>query len=1121
MSKITMFGFLIQSFCFGFLIAKDVNAQKKSLEEVYVNLKRSHVDLKTIFYEISAQTKFEFSYDHAVVNDRQKVKVITRKETLGNILRSLSKDNQLAFKRINGNIFVSRNLKDNPAIIDYNLQQNKVSGKITSSEDGEVLPGVSILILGTTTGTTSDAQGEYSLNVPEGATLKFSYIGYETQDIEVGNQSVLNVTLSPDLEQLEEVVVIGYGTQEKKDLTGAISSVSSEEITQLPTVNVSSALQGRAAGVTVTENSGRPGAGSTVVIRGTGTVGNSNPLYVVDGQILNDGVGLGSINPNDIQSIEVLKDASASAIYGARAANGVVLVTTKRGVDGKTRLSYNGYFGVQQDNDRQVFMSASEYVQNAIDVARAGDTVSPWEDAGDPSQFGEGVNYWDKLWRSGMITDHNFNFSGGNANSQFLVAFGYLKNEGVMIGQDFERYTVRINSDHKIGKRLKVGESLQISRGNEMAIGGTGSFNTVFQGGWRMVPTINPERFPDGSWNGPTRPGEPFDFSTFSPNQYIEEWDDQRKSWQALGNIYAELEIIDGLKFRSTYSGLFNYNDNTSWSPLLENAGGLGRATSLSRNTNTVTNWQWDNILTYEKSFGSHKIAVLGGITAQEDKYEFLNSSGMNFLDENVRVINGSDNGSRQTSGGINEWSLNSYIGRLTYSFKDKYLLQANVRRDGSSRFGESNRWGVFPSFSAGWRLSEEAFMDGLAGISNLKLRGSWGKLGNDQIGLYAFAATVNLNQRYTFGDSQTPQGGAAPLSLANQDIKWEETTQTNFGLDLGVMDNKLLFTLDYFVKNTDDMLLQVPIPSSSGFSSSPFVNAGSVENKGWEFSSIYRKSNGEFQYNITLNLSGIKNEVTSLGNGKRIISGANTGDIIADKGTEVFAFFGYVADGIYQNQAEIDEVNALNSERDYDPGVEPGAVRFKDIDGDGLITDADREVIGSPYPDLMYGLNFNASYKGFDFTLFFQGQQGNDILLANNDNYMIQPGGRLRYNLDRWFKEGDTNDPMLWGVKGFNNASGGRDGRTGSYQVFDGSYFRSKNIQIGYTLPETITDKLGISRFRVYVSSKNLFTIWNNDDYNLINDPELGREGAGFGKYNMTTTPQPKTYLLGLNIDF
>jgi TonB-dependent starch-binding outer membrane protein SusC len=1003
-------------------------------------------------------------------------------------------------------------------------QDFTVRGQV-SDENGESLPGVNVVAKSTTIGTVTDIEGTYSLSVPENtSTLVFTSVGYQSTEVTIGSRNVINVSMTPDIQSLSEVVVIGYGTQERADLTGSVSSVSSEEITQVPNVNIANTIQGRAPGVVVTENSGRPGAEATILIRGAGTVGNSSPLFVVDGQILTGQTGLQSLNPNDIESIEILKDASASAIYGARAANGVVLITTKRGEAGKTKLSYNGFYGPQWINDRSEWMNASEWVQNQIDVAEAQGNASVWNDEPsdpDPASFGEGINYWDKLWQTGILTDHNINMSGGNENSQFVVSLGYLSNEGVMVGQDFERYTVRINTDHRLTDWLTVGQNLQLSRSNEIAIGGTGAFNNMFQGAMTMSPTVVPERLPDGQWNGATRPGESNDFSTFSPNHYLEERENETNQWLGLGNVYTELKLAEGLKFRTTFNGLFRYSNNFLWDGQLVTVGHSSGPTALSRNTNVTTNWQLDNILTYDKTFGKHTISALAGYTAQENIFEFLNASVTGFLIESLQVINAGNLETLNGSGSKNDWSLNSIISRINYEFDNKYLFQANFRADGSSRFGPGNRWGYFPSFSAGWRISEESFFD-VAAISNLKLRGSWGQLGNDRIGLYAFTPSISLSQRYTLGADQSILPGAAPLSLANEDIKWEQTTQWDIGVDMGFFENKLNITADYFNKTTNDILVQIPLPVSAGYTTSPFVNAGIVENRGWEFMATYRNYDNAFSWDASVNLSSIQNEVISLGEREEPIFGGLS-DVISDVGTEVNAFYGYVSDGLYQNQAEIDAVNELNPDRDYDPGAGPGAVRFVDIDGDGVITPSDRSVIGSPYPDLNIGLNFTARYKGFDFALFFQGAVGQELLLANNDNWQLEPGlkNQARFNLDRWFEEGDTNDAMLWGVNGLNNASGGRNGRTPDFQVLPGDYIRAKNIQLGYTLPNSITENIGISRLRIYASTKNLITFWNQDPYNLILDPELGNEGSGFGKFNFSTTPQPKTIIFGVNLDF
>ena len=1059
-------------------------------------------------------------------SDRKGVKTLKKLERKINQIQNLEQKGKVSLNpagRDRGKRLTTiRHTVNEMLVLEKNL-----TGTVTN-EAGEPLVGATVLAKGSQQGTLTDERGSFRITVPDDVTtLIVSYIGYITQEVEIGNRTTINITMLEGVSQLDEVVVVGYGTQERKDLTGAVASVNNQDITALPAVNVATALQGRAAGVAVTENSGRPGAPSKVTIRGVGTVGNSDPLYVVDGQITSD---INQINPNDIATMDVLKDAAAGAIYGARAANGVVLITTKRGQSGRTRISVNSYYGTQQvDPNKVEFVNAEEYVR-MHNEGRAFNGLPPLFTESPESFRGKSTNFWELAFHDGFITDNNVSISGGNENSTYLLSIGYLQNEGVVIGQNYERYTMRLNTDHKLAKWLKIGQSLQVSRANSIGIGGNGSFGLVMNGAKTMTPTIFPEILPDGSWNGPTRPGEQAGFATFNPRQVVAEHENLTKSWQMLGNVYGEIEFFQGLTFRTTFHGNFLFNDGTNWAPQLVAGLSVGNSTILSRNNNTRFNWQIDNVLTYDNTFGKHSLTVLGGFLAQEDLFETLSASIQGFPDEGVNVLSGGNSSTLLGSGTKQDWAINSYIGRLNYSYDGKYLLQANVRRDGSSRFGPENRWGVFPSFSAGWRISQEDFFNS-SFINELKLRGSWGQLGNDQIGLYAFASAINLSQNYTLGASQAILPGASPLTLANPDIKWEQTTQLNFGLDLGLFSNRLFINVDWFQKDTDDMLLQVPVPASSGYTSAPFVNAGEVRNTGVELMATYRKSTGAFQWDLGLNFSTVQNEVIALGNGEAIILGnpANGGYQIADVGTEIYAFYGYKATGLYQTEAEVQADNALSSEREeYDPGAGPGSIRFEDIDGDGLITAEDRTVIGSPYPDFTYGVNFRAEYKGFDLTIFLQGIQGNEIMISPNDNFQNQPGGRLTYNTRRWKQAGDTNDPVLWGWQGLKNASGGRDGRISDAQVFDGSYLRGKNIMLGYTLPASTTDKIGFSRIRVYVSTKNLFTIWDRPEYNNFFDPELGDDGgagndgeaAGFGKFNLNAVPQPTTILGGINLD-
>lgn len=1137
--RFTFIQFLIAVLTACILYASPINGQTVLDKRISIDFR--DLSVEEVLKHIEKSTGARIVYSNNLFDGALPVKLSVTDISLDQLLSTVLSPYQVVFEVIEKDNIVLRKKQaaegtSGTKLLDAgtNVQERSIKGKVTDNE-GIGLPGVTVKLEGALSQAgVTDVNGNYSFNnLPSGNyTLSFSYLGFARLNREVnlteGRVKELNVTLTAEPSSLQEVVVVGYGTQRRKDLTGAVSSVSAEEITDLPVVNAATALQGRAAGVNVVENSGRPGASATVQIRGVGTVGNSEPLYVIDGQITNS---ISNLNPNDIATIDILKDAASGAIYGARAANGVVLITTKRGTGGKTKFSLNSYFGPQLINRDQVqFMNAEEFVRTQNEETSFLGQPSRWTN---PPEYyrDKSTDFWGKAWRTGFISNHNLSVSGGNDFSTFLISGGYLKNEGVQIGQDYQRFTLRLNSDHKLGKKIKLGQSLQVARANERIIGGAGQFNFLMTAASQIAPTVFPEKLSDGSWNGPTLPGEAPSRTNVNPLQIIESWDDEDKIWQILGSVYGEYEFIEGLKFRSSLYGVYDAVNGFSWSPQLKAGNVSTDPTSLDKNFREHINWQWDNTVSYNHTFAQkHDLSLLAGITAQEDKNDYLNNSIANFLDPSVVSIGGGDPTSLRGSGGLNDWALNSYIGRINYAFADKYLFQANLRVDGSSRFGANNRWGTFPSFSAGWRIAQENFMQNIPVISDLKLRGSWGKLGNDQVGLYPFAASLNLGQGYTFGRNQTIVQGAAPLGLANPDIRWEETTQTNIGIDLGLLENKISITADYFYKKTSDMLLQVPIPGSAGYTSppfgatdggAPFVNAGEVENKGLELMAAYHKTSGDFTWDLSFNTSFIKNKILALGKGRRVIL---NNDAVADIGTEVFAWYGYTAEGLYQNQAEIDAVNALNPTRAYDPGAGPGAIRFKDLNGDGLITNADIGVIGSPYPDFSGGINFAARYKGFDFTMFFQGVYGNDILSSSNNNYTMQPGGtqnKSKINANRWNGEGSTNDPFLWGVNGLNNASGGRDGRVSSAQLFDGSYLRAKNIQLGYSIPQKITSKMGVTGLRLYISSKNMFTIWNQKEAkDVFWDPELGTEGVGFGRYNLSSTPQPRTVFFGINMD-
>ena len=993
-----------------------------------------------------------------------------------------------------------------------------ITGKVTD-ENTEGLPGVNILVKGTTTGTVTDVSGDYRITVLDAsAVLVFSSVGYETQEVIVGNQSTINLQMTPDIQSLSEIVVVGYGTQERAKVTGAISTVSSEELNALPVPSLDAALQGRAAGVTVT-NIGSPGANPLVRIRGIGTVGDNDPLYVIDGMPAG---GLNSINPNDIESIDILKDASAAAIYGSRAANGVILVTTKKGRAGKTVVNVDSYYGLQKAWKQWDLLNVDQYLDYGRDLQTNGGQPVPqrFDDLG---EFANVETDWqDEMFQTAAIQDHNISISGGSENVTFNVGAGYFNQEGIMLGTGFERVSFRANTNFKIGSRLNIGQTLTLAHTNrnvEPFSGGRSQIEHMIKS-VPYIPVYDASR--PGGFRAPDRldgsdPENPVMNATLRQNDVTD--------LKLLGTAFAELEIIDGLKYKFLLGLDVNYGTQFQFTPIFD-AGdfSLNPTADISDNRSTFISPLVSNQLSYNKSFGSHNIEALAVIEKQTFTRSNVSGAGENSLTSDIRVLNGVE--SPTVGGTKTEYALISYIGRVNYDYDGKYLIGASIRRDGGSRFGPDNKWGTFPSVSAGWRISEEGFMEGIRDvISDLKLRGSWGQTGNDKIGDYAYQATINGNFNYNFDGTLVP--ASIINSLANEDIKWETTVMTNIGFDLGLLDNQFTLSFEWFKNETQDMLLGVPIPPSLGYDIAPVANVGNVENRGIEAMLGYRKSTGNFQWSVNGNISFIENELTSLGIGNTIFGPAFEGDptTYTEENQPIAYFYGWVVDGIYQ---EGDDLSAQ-------PNASPGDIRFKDIAGppdedgnptgpDGIIDANDRTNIGHFLPDVTYGLNATANWRGFDFTIFLQGVSGNDIL--NTNIYDLEGMTRL-FNagtavLDRWTPENpDTDVPRA--VTGDPN----RNSRLSTRYIEDGSYLRIKNLAIGYTLPNELLNSFGngfITNVRIYLSSQNLLTLTDYSGY----DPEIGRRsdftaqnaslstGVDYGQF-----PQARTFLAGIQIGF
>lgn len=1046
-------------------------------------------------------------------------------------------------------------------------QTKTLSGTVTG-EDGAPIPGVTVMVKGTSVGTVTDLDGKYNLTgVPADAeTLVVSYIGMKTQEIEIGNQTVINATLAPDVVGVDEVVVVGYGTQQKKSLTGSVASVSADELQAVPTANAASRLQGRVAGVTIT-NDNSPGGDATVRIRGYGTINNNDPLFVIDG-VPTTG-GLSRINPNDIESMTVLKDASSAAIYGVRAANGVVIITTKRGKAGKPKVSFDARYGVQRTTNKLDLLNTQEYgdlvwMVAANDSYLTGTTVTPnhpqygagatpqipdyviptfaFEGAPntDPSTYNnddtagplnlitrankQGTDWYDEIFDPAPIQEYNLGVSGGTDKATYAISMGYLNQEGVVIHTGFERYSMRSNMDAQVTDWLKIGQTLGVGYTKRTGSYGTNNDegNAVSQA-YRMQPII-PVYDIMGNFAGTKAAGTGNGANPVA--NLTRDKDDWGTDLRVLANAYMEVKLMKDFTFKTL--GGVDLNNGRSKNYTIRNiefAEAIA-TNSLSEYHGYTLQWNWANTLNYNKTINNtHYINVLLGSEAVSNKYEEFTAGRSKFFSDDVdyRYLNAGEGD--QTNGGFaNDWKTFSYFGRLNYDYMHKYLLEAVVRRDASSRFGAANRWGTFPAFSAGWRISEEGFMGDVPWLDDLKLRAGWGQNGNDQIGNYDTYAIYSANRITSYysisGDNTSTSAGFNASSLANPDVKWETTTTTDIGVDMTVLDNRLEINLDWYNKKTADMLYPVALPATYGNASRPNVNIGDMKNTGIDAMITYHGKVGkDFLFNIRANASHYKNEVIKLNdNAGEVLWGATLRQRTytrSEAGQPISSFYGYEVVGIFNSW---DEANSWPAFGDYN---KPGRFKYKDQNGDGKIDpDNDRTYIGSPHPDLTYGLNLDMTYKNWDMTMFFQGSLGNDVI--NYVNRWIDFNNFAGNRSKKRLYESWTADRYAAGDKislpiAESNDEASQD--PNSFFVEDGSYFRMKDFQLGYTLPSRIANRWGIDRLRVYFQATNLFTVTK---YSGL-DPEIRdtsdqadqRLGVDEGIY-----PTAQTFMFGVNLN-
>lgn len=999
--------------------------------------------------------------------------------------------------------------------LDDSEQQRTVSGTV-SDENGSAMPGVNIQVEGTSVGAITDINGKYSFNVPgTNPVLVFSFVGYNELKVQVAGRSTVDVSLEPSLESLEEVVVVGYGTQRKKDLTSAIAVVDAAAMSKVPVANVTTALLGISPGIEVSANQGRPGEMANVRIRGVGSTNTTEPLYVVDGVPMDNAYVISS----DVESIQVLKDAASCAIYGSRGANGVVIITTKSGKTGAPRVRYNGYYGFEKAWKQIELLNTEEWAQLVVENNAAGGTTPPplaQQIVTSGGYNGPETDWQDEVFQTGAITENTFDISGGTNSGDYFFSANQYAQDGIIIDTKYKRYSVRMNSNWHTEK-FKFGENMSYYFTENEAEDANGGRSTIEE----MIkitpniPVLNPNAV--GGYSGYNASEVGHDAS--NPIGSLIRATNMNFNKRFMGNVYGEYQILKDLTFRSTFgltSAEIQNRNLTLKSDMLPKPYSL---TTLSEGSTWIWNWVWENLATYKKVFGQHDLTAMVGYTSEAFKTHNMTASGNTIQTDDNDILSKLEGG-YAVSGSESENSRISYLGRIMYSFKGRYILTANFRRDGSSKFGPGNKWGNFPSASLAWRVSDEAFMQNVQSISNLKLRASYGIVGNDApIGAYSYVSGLTSGQDYTFNGAK--YSGVTVTAFNNPDISWETVKQFDIGVDIGLFKGAFEATIDYFDKRTEDMLIAITLPASSGSSGSINKNVGSILNRGLEFSATVRAQKGDFNYSVTGNLATLYNEVLDVYGTAITSGGVEFGSATrTEVGHPVGAFYGYKMLGIFPDQGSIDSYTYNGAK--IQPNAKPGDVKWADLKEDGVIDASDRYFMGSPIPKLTYGINANLEYKGFDLSLFFQGVYGNDIYA---ELVCWMQGMHNNFNtgkeaLDRWTPT-NTNATLPRAVR---NDPNGNISKISDRYIKDGSYFRLKNASLGYTLPKNVIDFLRISNVRVYLTGRNLLTFTKYPYY----DPEIGSGAVGTGGTINTSRgidngyyPQARTMILGVQLDF
>jgi TonB-dependent starch-binding outer membrane protein SusC len=992
-----------------------------------------------------------------------------------------------------------------------------INGKV-KDDKGDPVPGASVVVKGSNAGTSSDSSGNFKITVPgQRAVLVISSVGHQSVELTVTGSGLVNVTLIKRENASEEVVVVGFGTQKKVDVTGAISSISGDRLNQGVNNSVANSLQGQAAGVTVIQNSGEPGGGVNIVIRGTGTINDNSPLYVVDGII---SPGIGGLNPADVENISILKDAASAAIYGSRGGNGVVIVTTKKGRrNQKTNISLNTSQGVQSAWRMPSALSAAD--RNLIHKEALTNDGTPtsdpiWDYYNDPDHAITRTDWFKEILKPGYISTQDLAIRGGSGQSNYSFSLGFLNNDGILKGSKYKRYNLRFNSQHELIKNLTFGENISVVLSNTKYAETRGDYDGVLSAAmfnFRDIPV-----YEDPAINKYGSPSGDFP----NPVASVNSRDNVTKGTTIFGNAYLEYKFLNMFTVKTDIAYNWEFAKNKNF-VAIANGGGRGLTqNSLSENYATNNVWIWNNTLSFDKTFDRHHVTALVGMSAESGLYESTGvGAALDFSNQDpaLRYYNNAGNFPNHAGGGADDYTLQGYFGRVTYEYADKYLLAANIRRDGSSKFGPDHRWGTFPSISGGWKLSKEDFFPWKDEVSELKIRASWGQLGNDKIPNYQYFSTVNSVGSPTLNG--VPYTAVAQNSLSNPDIHWETTTQTDVGIDLGLFRNRVSLTADYFNRRTSDILVQVPLVGSYGVGIAPFQNAGVVSNKGFEFSATYRSvPSRKFNYQVTANVATVKNKLETLGvEGSHEIFVSNYKNTLVGRvseGEAIGHFYVLQALGIFQSQAEVDAYK--NKDGDLiQPNAVAGDIKFADANNDGAISAKDRVNAGNSFPKFTYSFNIAASYTGFDFSMFWTGSQGNKIFNGMKLGEIFMQG--TSYNngediLDRWTASSGGNSIPRVTVKDLNSNK-----TFNTLYIEDGSFLRMKYLTVGYTFGDNIIGKK-IQKLRAYVTLQNLVTITKYKGF----DPEIGADvnsysnmyGVDRGAY-----PQAKAFMVGINFNF